>query len=437
VVAAVVLAPVVPAFAQDGVAPASVDTSTQAEIEKTRSRRAELALQIDVLKANDVELQAEAARLDQLMGEQERRAGLAREELGAVKEQVVRLEGEVAEARNAADQQRSRANGRAVAAYMHQGDETLSAVMEAKDYDQAHKRRALLGEVARYDQEVLKARRQAEDALQAKQVELFSTQVKVEQVEAAASADVAAAAHTREQHAQVQGALEKRIGDFQGESDELAASEGNLLAILNARASKPGEGLDDEPAESTTTTAAPTTTAVPTTIAAPTTTTTTTPGPTLPGQTTVTTKAPATTVTTRPPTTTVAPTTTKKPVAGVRLGWPLSGPVTSGFGMRWGRMHQGIDVGVGTGTPIASSAAGAVIYAGELGGYGNFVLVDHGNGIVTAYAHQSTIAVSLNQRVSNGQIVGYSGNTGNSTGPHLHYEVRVGGVAVDPMGYLG
>ena len=118
------------------------------------------------------------------------------------------------------------------------------------------------------------------------------------------------------------------------------------------------------------------------------------------------------------------------------LGWPVSGPVTSGFGMRWGRMHEGIDIAVASGTPVRSAAAGTVIYAGWLGGYGNLVVVDHGNGLSTAYAHNSSFASSMGQSVAAGQVVAYSGNTGNSSGPHVHFEVRVSGGAVDPLGYL-
>jgi murein DD-endopeptidase MepM/ murein hydrolase activator NlpD len=116
--------------------------------------------------------------------------------------------------------------------------------------------------------------------------------------------------------------------------------------------------------------------------------------------------------------------------------WPVSGPVTSPFGERWGRMHEGIDIGVPTGTPIHAAAAGRVVYCGWEEGYGNFVVIDHGNGVATAYGHQSSIAVSCGEDVSQGQVIGYSGSTGHSTGPHLHFEVRVNGAPVDPLGYL-
>lgn len=116
--------------------------------------------------------------------------------------------------------------------------------------------------------------------------------------------------------------------------------------------------------------------------------------------------------------------------------WPVNGPITSGFGPRWGRMHEGIDVSGGSGTPIAAAASGTVIVAGWNGGYGQLVVVDHGGGLSTAYAHLSSIAVSVGQGVGQGSVVGGMGTTGHSTGVHLHFEVRVNGGAVNPIGYL-
>jgi len=124
------------------------------------------------------------------------------------------------------------------------------------------------------------------------------------------------------------------------------------------------------------------------------------------------------------------------PPSAAGLIWPVNGPVTSPFGMRWGRMHEGIDIGVPEGTPIHASAAGKVVYAGWMSGYGNLVAIDHGRGLSTAYAHQSRIGVSLGQTVSQGQVIGYVGCTGHCFGPHLHFEVRVNGTPVDPLSYL-
>jgi murein DD-endopeptidase MepM/ murein hydrolase activator NlpD len=118
------------------------------------------------------------------------------------------------------------------------------------------------------------------------------------------------------------------------------------------------------------------------------------------------------------------------------FAWPMCAPVTSEYGPRWGRMHRGIDQGASTGTPIGASKDGTVIFADWQGGYGRMVLIDHHDGVVTAYAHLSSFAVSAGSSVSQGQTIGAVGSTGNSTGPHLHFETRVNGQAVNPRQYL-
>jgi murein DD-endopeptidase MepM/ murein hydrolase activator NlpD len=116
--------------------------------------------------------------------------------------------------------------------------------------------------------------------------------------------------------------------------------------------------------------------------------------------------------------------------------WPVSGPVTSTFGWRWGRMHEGIDIGAPSGAPIVAAGPGTVIFAGWMGGYGQLVVVDHGGGVATAYAHMSQLGSGVGQQVAQGQVIGYIGCTGHCYGSHLHFEVRVNGAARDPLGYL-
>ena len=125
-----------------------------------------------------------------------------------------------------------------------------------------------------------------------------------------------------------------------------------------------------------------------------------------------------------------------------QLAAPVNAPITSDFGWRihpiYGtrRLHAGTDFGVDEGTPVHAADGGVVVEAGWISGYGYTVIIDHGNGISTLYAHNSDVAVSPGQTVSKGQVVSYSGNTGGSTGPHLHFEVRINGEPTDPMGYL-
>jgi murein DD-endopeptidase MepM/ murein hydrolase activator NlpD len=121
---------------------------------------------------------------------------------------------------------------------------------------------------------------------------------------------------------------------------------------------------------------------------------------------------------------------------GHGLIWPVNGPVVSGFGPRWGSFHEGIDIAVPTGTPIRAAASGSVEIAGVEGGYGNYTCVDHGGGLSSCYAHQERILVSVGQEVSQGQIIGITDCTGHCLGPHVHFEIRVNGQAVDPLGYL-
>jgi murein DD-endopeptidase MepM/ murein hydrolase activator NlpD len=121
------------------------------------------------------------------------------------------------------------------------------------------------------------------------------------------------------------------------------------------------------------------------------------------------------------------------------LVWPVSGPVVSGFGPRWGSMHEGIDIAVPAGTPIRAAASGAVVLLqsdSSSGGYGNFICLDHGGGLQTCYAHLSSFAAGSGQSVSQGGVIGYVGCTGHCFGDHLHFEVRVGGAPTDPLGYL-
>lgn len=122
--------------------------------------------------------------------------------------------------------------------------------------------------------------------------------------------------------------------------------------------------------------------------------------------------------------------------SGSGLAWPLQGTIVSPFGQRWGRLHSGIDIAAPAGTPISASADGTVVYAGSMSGYGLIVVIQHADGLATAYAHDSSIAVGVGQTVSKGQVIAAVGCTGHCFGDHVHFEVRVGGSPVDPMGRL-
>ena len=118
------------------------------------------------------------------------------------------------------------------------------------------------------------------------------------------------------------------------------------------------------------------------------------------------------------------------------LIWPVNGPVVSPFGMRWGRLHAGVDIAVPAGTAIRAADSGRVALMGWVGGYGNYTCIQHTASLSTCYAHQSSFATSNGASVSQGQVIGYVGCTGHCFGDHLHFETRVSGSPVDPMGYL-
>ena len=122
--------------------------------------------------------------------------------------------------------------------------------------------------------------------------------------------------------------------------------------------------------------------------------------------------------------------------------WPISGPITSEFGWRThpifgsARFHSGLDIGGDYGMAIHAAASGVVIEAGWIGGYGNTVMIEHGSGVVTLYGHNESLVVSVGQHVNQGDVIAYCGSTGNSTGPHCHFEVRLDGEPVSPWNYL-
>lgn len=131
------------------------------------------------------------------------------------------------------------------------------------------------------------------------------------------------------------------------------------------------------------------------------------------------------------------PVTVSGPGGATGCIWPVDGTVTSEYGPRWGRVHAGIDIAGPIGTPIRAAKPGEVVFAGAMGGYGLIVIIAHAGGMETRYAHMNSVAVSDGQQVNQGDVIGARGNTGQSTGPHLHFETRSGGTPQNPRGCLG
>jgi murein DD-endopeptidase MepM/ murein hydrolase activator NlpD len=349
----------------------------------------------------------------------------------------------VKDATAVAEDARRAAAERAVDAYMRPDRESASQVLAARDPQQLGKMHLFVTHVAQYHYAVVHAREAAELQLRVRKAAVEGLRSRSNQLAADAQSEVDEAARLRDRQAVVRGELDKRIHDLKDEATELAAQEATLTALISQRHA--ATAAADAAEAAVPVTEAPTTTAAP-----PSTATTTTAAPTTTG------KPPPGVPTTARPTTTVAPTTTAKPGTTVPsttpvttppttrppgfgkgiVAWPLTGPVTSGFGFRWGANHKGIDIGVPSGTPIHAAKAGVVFFSGEMTGYGNVILIDHGGGLVTLYAHQSKLIAAEGATVAQGETIGLVGSTGHSTGPHLHFEVRIYGTAYDPLAYL-
>jgi septal ring factor EnvC (AmiA/AmiB activator) len=408
-VASILALTVLPAGAQG---PSTTDpaASERAQRDQAKTRAGEVDEELDTLNASDVELKAELARIDARVAELEAAATAARDEQDRIEADLTSMRRRVAEAEDAVAEATELAQERAVRAYMQPERESATQMLAAEDPQTLGRMNTLIRHVALYDHSVMVNRQRAEADLAAGRAELEAAQRRVDELAAQADADLAEAQAMRARQEEVKVQLDARIDALLTESRALEQQEANLTALIVQR---------ETAATSTTTTTA-----------APTTTTPTTAAP-APGQ------PPAPPTTARPTTTSPPPTT--KPPGGGGLSWPVNGPVTSPYGPRWGTFHKGIDIGVGMGVPIGAASSGTVFFSGQMDGYGNVILIDHGNGIVTLYAHQSQLIATKGQYVQRGATIGLVGSTGHSTGPHLHFEVRVGsnGNAVDPMGYLG
>jgi len=425
-----------------GIGPVTAQTSSapeQAEREKAENRRQQVSSELNELEASDEQLKAELDRLAAQVKESEAHASEARADLIQLEHQLVDLDAQVKTAQDEAVAARKAAAERAVDAYMRPDRESASQVLAARDPQQFGKIHLFVTHVAQYNYAVVHHREAAELQLKVRVAEVEGVRGRARELTASAENDVTEAARLRDRQVVVREALDNRIADLKHESSELAAQEATLTALIAQREAATAAAVPETVPPTTEAPATTTSTAAPTT----TTTATTRPGPPASGVTT----------TVRPTTTTAAPTTTAKPGTTVTttpaptttrpagygkgiVAWPLSGPVTSGFGFRWGANHKGIDIGVPSGTPIHAAKAGVVFFSGEMSGYGNVILIDHGSGLVTLYAHQSKLIAPSGASVAVGETIGLVGSTGHSTGPHLHFEVRINGVAYDPLAYL-
>jgi murein DD-endopeptidase MepM/ murein hydrolase activator NlpD len=347
--------------------------SLQQQRDKVDKTRQQVKIQIDLTVASDDAVEAEANRLGRAVSAEQA-------VLAGAQSALVASEAQVADAQHRLDDldARSRAArkalvARAVDLYEQPFQSSAVALVSSTNIDDYAQRQALVAAVQGQTSDVLDNYRQQHLDIQAASRDLFAARATAQRRQADVQAEDDRLKQAEGVAGKAHDALRGRIADLQTEIKGLAAQEASLQAKLAAN-----EG----------------------------------------------TFAPAIAAIGLPP--------------GVHssLEWPVHGPVTREFGYQRGGFHPGIDIAPPYGTPIHSSGAGVVVYASWESGYGNYTCVNNGGGISTCVAHQSAIYVTVGQSVRQGQVIGAEGSTGNSTGPHVHFEVRVNGVVNNPRRFV-
>lgn len=397
-----------PAAAQDD--DSTIEDST-AKREQVRAEKAAAASDLDPLLTEDAELAQAVADLDQHVLTQAAKLDAIRQALQASQDEAAAAAVRVTEMEAAISQLKEAVLEQAVYAYTQPGGREVGTFLGSEDITEAVHKQALLDAVAAQEADALDLLRFAQDQLEVLSDEADAAVERVES-EAAAEADqLGLLEEALADQERLRDALSVRIADVQAEIDALDAEEAQLSefirqATLAAEQQAAAEAAAAAQAQAQAAAAEASVGSA---------------GPGSDENASV------------PP----APAPLPAPSTASGLVWPVGGPVSSFYGPRWGRMHRGIDIAAATGTPIVSVASGVVITAGSGGGYGNVVIVDHGDGFSTIYAHMTDIWATVGQSVGQGEAIGTVGCTGSCTGPHLHFETRVLGVDQDPMLYLG
>lgn len=364
------------------VAPAdAVEGDARAKRDDARRERASRAADLDVLNASEAELQAALDALAADVAAQTAEGEVARQEAITAEVELVQAEAELAATVESIRLLKEQLVERAVDIFVGPVENTLADVVESADPTEAARKHALLDQLITSDADVVDELRLAEEDQVRQQLA----------AEAARAQAEARRTETQERLVSLEGAVaeqtalkvsvDARQAEVLAEIELLSAAEAQLNAVIEW-------GVASQQAAGTS------------------------PAPVVGGG-------------------------SAGAASSGGCVTPARGTTTSEFGSRWGRLHAGIDIAAPIGTPIWAAKAGTVVVAGTQNGYGTTVVLDHGGGMTTLYGHQSRLAVSTGQSVSQGQVIGYVGNTGRSTGPHLHFETRFGGSPRNPRGCLG
>ena len=344
--------------------------------EDSRTKKARLAAELDVLKADDLKLEAAVKALDAGIVVQASDTEAARQAATAADAAVDSAKARLAATEKRAAELRHKASLLAINAYIHPGGVPILDMVKSQTLAEASRRQALMAHVVNVDRDVLGQLKAVRQDQQAEQANLVALRGEAQDRKKAASEKLAELEKARADQVRLQGALDVRIREYTAEIDALSREEANISRLIREREAS-GQSVDGVPV-----------------------------GP--------------------------AP----RGVSGGGLVWPTDGGVSSPYGFRWGRLHAGIDIDSGPGAPIRAAKAGVVIMAAYNGGYGNCIIIDHGGGLTTLYGHQTRMVASDAESVGRGELIGYVGGTGNVTGPHLHFETRVGGEPQNPLNFL-
>jgi murein DD-endopeptidase MepM/ murein hydrolase activator NlpD len=375
VVLAVVVALAPPPGAATTSTSASAARRKQAEV---RAKKAKAAAQLNALKASDDELEKAVDALATQVRAQNAKVASARQAVNVAEAQVKQTEAKIAATETEMTGLQTAVVDRAVASYVRPQQSTFAGLSGATSLEDASRRMAMQKLVTNNDRDVLDQLRATREDLDVDKAKAASAREVAAKRRAAADQQLASYKSSLAEKNRMEKALNARIAEVTGEIEEQSRADAAIQALINSEesraraAARASRGGDAADSR----------------------------------------------------------------VSGMGLRWPASGPVTSEFGYRWGRLHAGIDIGAGYGAPIRAAKGGVVIFSGVQNGYGNVVIIDHGGGFTTLYGHQSRIAIGDGADVDAGQVIGYVGSTGHSTGPHLHFETRVGGSPQNPRRYL-
>lgn len=356
---------------------ASARPGSTSRLDEARRQQLQKKAELEALRKSEAELEAALQEIQSRLSETQQRLQGAIERHEKTKAQVAEVSRRIAGTEARVRQISFLAKSRLVEIYKHPDGGLVDALLVAESIGEAGRRTGLVTRVTRADRDKV-----SEYLSLVKDLSEDKATLEALEAEAARARDEVEAEQRRLEEQQValeatRAEKERRIAELIAEIDELAKEESRIQSLLAGASRGSARG----------------------------------------------------------PTGTVA-----VPGGRGKFGWPVGGVVTSGFGQRClgssCRMHTGIDISAPVGTPVGASAAGTVIAAGYQGAYGNTVVIDHGDGFSTLYAHLDSVSVSSGQRVGRGTIVGTVGTTGNSTGPHLHFEIRYNGAPQDPMAYL-